>query len=129
MPYSFDETKADDRYAPIIRQGVEEAIGPGGVPSRPLSPATVRATIERTAHRARVAALAEAAFDLYSAAQVAERLRITPARVRALAEARELGAKLGQGPMAVWVFRMADIDAMRERKPGRPTKHGQRGLV
>ena len=55
----------------------------------------------------------------YSADEVASELGISPQRVRALAQSRAVGTKLG-GYM--WTFTSRDIDAMRERKPGRPAK-------
>lgn len=57
---------------------------------------------------------------LYSTNEVADMLGITPARVRALAEARSVGRKLGTGTQANWMFRQTDIEAMQDRKPGRP---------
>ena len=56
---------------------------------------------------------------IYSADEVASELGITPQRVRALAQSRGVGTKVG-GYM--WTFTPSDIDAMRERKPGRPAK-------
>lgn len=56
---------------------------------------------------------------LYSAADVAAKLGISQSRVRALAQSRGLG----QQPIPrTWVFTDADLDAMRDRKPGRPAK-------
>ena len=56
---------------------------------------------------------------IYSADEVAAELGITPQRVRALAQSRGVGTKVG-GYM--WTFTSRDIEAMRERKPGRPAK-------
>lgn len=56
------------------------------------------------------------AYNIFSTAQVASELSISPRRVRALARSRHLGTKLGR----IWIFTQADIEAMRERKPGKP---------
>jgi len=107
-------------YYSILQRALDILI-PDGVPSHATrSPATIDAVLRKAVHDAREAALAEAAFDLYGVEQVAEELGITPARVRALATSRGVGAHLGRGE--TWVFRRADIEAMRDRKPGRPPK-------
>ena len=59
---------------------------------------------------------------IYSADEVAAELGITPQRVRALAQSRGVGTKVG-GYM--WAFTASDVDAMRERKPGRPAKESE----
>ena len=56
---------------------------------------------------------------IYSADEVAAELGITPQRVRALAQSRGVGTKVG-GYM--WTFTDSDVDAMRVRTPGRPAK-------
>ena len=56
--------------------------------------------------------------ELFNAADAARTLGITSARVRALAVNRNIGNKVGRD----WVFTSRDIEAMRERKPGRPKK-------
>jgi len=48
--------------------------------------------------------------------EVAERLGISPSRVRRLAEVRKVGRKVGRD----WHFTEADVDALRVRTPGRP---------
>ena len=55
---------------------------------------------------------------LFNAADAARTLGITSARVRALAVSRKVGTKVGRD----WIFTLQDIEAMRERKPGRPKK-------
>lgn len=55
---------------------------------------------------------------LYSSVEVAAELGITQRRVEALAESRHVGQIVGRS----LVFRLADIDAMRDRKPGRPAR-------
>lgn len=58
---------------------------------------------------------------LYSAAAVAELLGIDHSRVRRLALARNVG----QPPCrahALWLFTAADIDALRDRRPGNPNR-------
>lgn len=54
----------------------------------------------------------------YSAIEAGSELGISPSRVRRLAVSRRLGDHLG--PM--WVFSVADIEGMRDRKRGRPRK-------
>lgn len=109
-------------YYGILQRALDILI-PDGVPSHATrSPATIAAVLRKAVHDAREAALAEASFDLYSVEQVANELGITGARVRALAASRGVGAHLGKGE--TWVFRRADIEAMRKRKMGRPPKRG-----
>ncbi len=49
-------------------------------------------------------------------ADVAAQLGVCRSRVRQLAHSRHLGTKLGH----IWIFIQKDIDAMRDRKPGKP---------
>lgn len=56
------------------------------------------------------------AEDILTTAEVAEALSITPQRVRALAETRGVGRKVG----TQWIFTAAEVDQLRDRKPGRP---------
>lgn len=53
---------------------------------------------------------------LLSTRHAAAILNLTPKRVRELAKSRGVGQQLGRE----WVFRRADIEAMRNRRPGRP---------
>ena len=53
---------------------------------------------------------------LFTTAQAAAKLGLTPDRVRVLAKSRGLGARMGRW----WVYTVDDIKAMRRRKPGRP---------
>jgi hypothetical protein len=55
--------------------------------------------------------------ELKSAAYVAILFGISPQRVRALAHSRNLGWKAGN---KMWLFSPAEIETMRDRKPGRP---------
>lgn len=52
----------------------------------------------------------------YTTTQTATMLGITPGRVRQLAHGRGVGARTIDG----WMFSTADIEALRERAPGRP---------
>lgn len=56
---------------------------------------------------------------LYSSEEVATELGISNRRVPALAKSRGLGQKVGNS----LVFTPEEVDAMRERRPGRPRKH------
>ena len=56
-------------------------------------------------------------LSLMTTADVAAELGISERRVRALAAARNVGWQPGQG---VWVFRPADVEALRPGPPGRP---------
>lgn len=58
-------------------------------------------------------------LSLMTTADVAAELGISERRVRALAAARNVGWQPGQG---VWVFRPADIEMLRIRRPGRPSR-------
>lgn len=56
--------------------------------------------------------------DVYSAQDVADVIGVSIRRVYALAKSRNLGQHIGAG----LAFTLDDINAMRERKPGRPRK-------
>lgn len=56
---------------------------------------------------------------LYTAQEAADALGITARRVRALAEHRGLGTRLGQRML---VLTAPEVEAMRERRPGRPKR-------
>jgi len=58
-------------------------------------------------------------LSLMTTADVAAELGISERRVRALAAARNVGWKVGRG---AWVFRPADIEMLRIRRPGRPSR-------
>lgn len=61
--------------------------------------------------------------DLLSTAEAAAELRISPRRVRALIAAGKLRATLfGHS----YVIESADLDAVRERKPGGPETPGSK---
>ena len=60
---------------------------------------------------------------LYSAATAATELGITPGRIRQLAVSRQVGHKLGRD----WLFTAGEIDHMRVRRPGRPTRAAPAG--
>jgi hypothetical protein len=50
-------------------------------------------------------------------------LGVTPQRVRAMIRAGRLVAKtIGEGNRATHMIRLEDLDAVRDRKPGRPRK-------
>ena len=55
---------------------------------------------------------------IYDTREVAALLGISPQRVRALAKSREVGFKVGNA----WAFDRLDLEAMRERRPGRPAQ-------
>ena len=99
---------------PIIAAANRDAL-PNGIPVR--SPATIRRIITRTAEQAYEAGHDAAVGDLLTPPQVAEILGIDRSRVLRLAKSRGVGWRFGRD----WLFRPADVDAMRERKPGRPT--------
>jgi hypothetical protein len=100
----------------VVKRALD-ALLPDGAPSR--SPIAMRDIIEKCAHDAYHAGQMDAAFDLHSVDDVAAELDVTPSRVRALATSRGVGAHIGRGE--TWIFQRADIEAMRDRKPGRPT--------
>jgi hypothetical protein len=86
-----------------------------------LSPVTRyrdAAIIARALHegyrRGRVDALA----DLLTTEQVAAELGLTAPRIRALAQSRNVGWKIGRD----YLFRPEDVAALRVRIPGRPRK-------
>jgi hypothetical protein len=111
--FSYDDTLADPFHGPLIQRAVADTM------SNARSEHRVRAIIAKAVHEARNRGAAELAFDLRGVEEVAAQLGITGRRVRALAESRGLGAKVGKN---TWVFRAADVEAMRERVPGRPKR-------
>jgi hypothetical protein len=67
--------------------------------------------------------LLECAVDgLVTVEEVARQYGIAPRTVRQLAASRRLGVRLGEGVRTVWLFTPADVEALRERKVGRPRK-------
>lgn len=56
--------------------------------------------------------------ETYSSSEVAEMLGITGRRVAALSRSRNLGRMVG----GTRVYTLADVEAMRDRRPGRPRK-------
>ena len=59
------------------------------------------------------------AMKIISTAEAAKRLNVTPSRVRKMIEAKRLKAtKLG----SVWLIDPKDLDAVKDRKVGRPRK-------
>jgi len=107
---------ADPIYAPIVRRAVEALTGPNG--ARMVTEMLARTVIARAVHEARQRALTDSANDLRDANALAAALGISRQRVLVLARSRGLGAKIGRD----YVFRQADLDAMRERRPGRPRR-------
>ena len=77
-----------------------------------------RDVLERLAHRVRTLAEDQALLSLRTTQEVADELGIDRSRVRRLADARGLGARIGRER----VFRPSDVDAMRSRPPGRPRR-------
>ena len=62
--------------------------------------------------------------------QVAAELGVTPQRVRALIRSGRLKAKtIGEGNRATYLILPADLEAVRDRKPGRPRKLPRERLV
>lgn len=60
--------------------------------------------------------------ELLTVDQVAAELGIVPRTVRQLAQHRGVGLRVEGGNRAVWLFTPADLEALRERKVGRPKK-------
>lgn len=58
----------------------------------------------------------------YTSQNVAAELGISAARVRALAQSRGVGQRPQPPLRSAWLFTAADIDAMRDRPAGRPSK-------
>ena len=74
--------------------------------------------LRAVAHEAATVAADMARMDLMTAEAVATELGISRQRVWALARSRELGWQVGRA----WVFTPQDVDAMRDRAPGRPAQ-------
>lgn len=61
--------------------------------------------------------------DYITTAEAAKELVVTPARVRVLIREGRLKAKtIGEGNRSTHLILRADLEAVRERKPGRPPK-------
>lgn len=56
--------------------------------------------------------------ELKTTADVAAILGVSVRRVQALAHSRGVGWQVSRG---TWLFRAEDVDAMRDRSPGRPS--------
>jgi len=64
--------------------------------------------------------------DYLTTAMAAAEIGVTPGRIRAMIRAGRLKSKRqGRGNRATYYIKMADLDAIRDRKPGRPTKGQQ----
>lgn len=101
-----------ERLAPLIQQALDDL-------KQTDSPAAVRHIAERLAQEAYQLGRHEALIELRTTEQICAELGITRARVQQLARARYLGWKITD---RVRVFTAADVDAMRVRTPGRPSK-------
>lgn len=64
-----------------------------------------------------------ARLQIFTAELAAAELGITPGRIRQLAVSRQVGHKLGRD----WLFTAGEIDHMRVRRPGRPTRAAPAG--
>lgn len=82
-----------------------------------VSPSTEH-VVRRLAHEAYAIGHDAAIHELITVPQAAVELGITEGRVRTIARARNLGWRIGRE----YLFQPADIDAMRDRKPGRPRR-------
>lgn len=56
---------------------------------------------------------------LLTTSEVADRLGVSPRRIRALAKSRKLGQQISRG---TWLFTEADIEKLSIRIGGRPPK-------
>lgn len=74
--------------------------------------------VRRLAHEAYAIGHDAAIHELVTVPQAALELGITEGRVRTIARTRNLGWRIGRE----YLFRATDIDAMRDRKPGRPKR-------
>lgn len=62
--------------------------------------------------------------DLITTAEAAEILGVGAQRIRDLISSGRLPAKkFGEGRGGVWMIRRSDLEKVKERKPGRPSKH------
>lgn len=102
-----------DALEPDIQQALNDLI-PDGAPVR--SPTIIERVVRRIAQRAFAHGQATAWHEARSTEQAAEELGVSVRRVRALARSRGLGTRIGRDLL----FTPEDVDAMRERRPGRP---------
>lgn len=107
----------DDQRDELIESAIQRALDA----LTPLGAATItRAHLEHhlrvVAQEAATVAADMARLDLVGTATVATELGITRARVWKLARARGLGWQVEKA----WIFTPAEVDAMRDRPPGRP---------
>lgn len=59
---------------------------------------------------------------LMTADEVATELGIATSTLRQIAGRRGVGRQLGAGARAIWLFTSEDLDALRDRRRGRPPK-------
>ena len=86
--------------------------------ARTHSPAAIQHIAERLAHESYEYGRHQALIELRTTEQLMMELGLSRARIQQLARARNLGWKISE---RVRVFTPADIEAMRIRRPGRPT--------
>lgn len=82
------------------------------------SPAVAQRIALDAAHEGYQAGRHDAIRELMTTADVAAALGVTVGRVRQLARARGAGWEIGRD----WLFRPEDVDALRDRRPGRPRR-------
>lgn len=108
-------SQPDPRTA-IIDQAIADLV-PDGLPTR--SPQTLRHVIERAVAQAYRRGQADAIEELQPTPAVAVLLGRSLRAVQALAQRRGVGWQVGRERL----FRAADVEALRERKPaGRPRR-------
>ena len=103
-----------DRITPLIDAAIETLLR--GSIARTVTAETARFAFEHLAHQVEQQVRGEVLLSLETSQTVADRLGISRRRVLALARSRSLGWNAGRD----WIFTPQDIDAMRDRKPGRP---------
>ncbi|CCF83658.1 DNA-binding protein [Nitrolancea hollandica] len=100
-----------------ITRAVEALVGVNG--ARTVTETRARTICERLAHEAATAATSSVLHSLKTSGQVAEELGVNRQRVWQLAKSRQLGWHIGRDI----IFTPAEVDQMRDRKPGRPRRN------
>lgn len=99
----------------IVQDTIDKFTGEG----KPLSSPLIKHMLEQTAHVAFGEGQNYAVTSLLTTEQMAARLKISTRRIRVLAKTRNIGWQISRG---VWLFTPDDVDKLRPRLPGRPTK-------
>ncbi len=103
-----------DAITPLVSTAVDDLTG--GSRPRIISEHLAHHICTRLAQQVAAVASSQTLLSLLTTNQAATELGISRRRVQALARSRDIGWRIGHEI----VLRPEDIDALRERRPGRP---------